>query len=100
MHQHGIQIVANNFTIERVRLEETLENPVERNIVIARNHQHRYWRHAIEKRPGFFKLLTLGALGEVAAYHDGVRVKVRDSSHQGFRHFGHKRRSKMKIRDM
>jgi hypothetical protein len=83
--QDRIEIGPDDFAIKDVWLEKALEDPPQRHVVIARNHEHREIRQAVEELSGFLELVTLGPLCQIAAHHDGIGGKRRDGSQQGLR---------------
>ena len=93
-----VEIGRDDFAVELVWLEEALENPPQRHVVVAGNHQHRKVRHAVEELPGFLELVTLGSLGQVAAHHDGVGIKRWDGLQQDFSNRRYEWRPEMQVR--
>ena len=70
--QYRIEIGRDGFAVQSVWFEEALENPPQRDVVVAGNHEHREVPHAVEELPGLLELVTLGPLCQVATHHHGV----------------------------
>ena len=86
--QHRIEIRRDDFEIERMGFEQALEDPPQRHVVVTGNQQRRQVWHTVEKLPGLLELVTLGALGNIAAHHDGIGIEGRNHLQQILRHCG------------
>ena len=71
--QYRIEIGRDDFAVQSVWFEEALEDPPQRHVVVAGNHEHRDSPHAIEELPGLLELVTLSPLCQIATHHQGIR---------------------------
>ena len=62
----------DNFAVESVWLEQALEDPLQRHVMVAGNHQQWDVRQAVEELPALLELVTLGPLCQIATRHDGI----------------------------
>jgi hypothetical protein len=77
----GLQIALNVPPVAAVGIEEPRGNVEQRHVVIARDDKLRRWQ-SIEEPSGVAKLVTAGALGEVAGHDDQGRRDRFDRSNE------------------
>ena len=98
--QDRIELLADMFPVEPVRIEESLSDPVKRHIVVSRDDKLRHGGETFEEFRGRDELLFFGPLGEIPAHNNCIGFELLGRLQQRFADDRKKRRAKMQIRDL